>query len=48
MKILKRDSKPLRVYRSALMMTFQNISIDETIGNKATLNFVVSWYLKFM
>ena len=31
--------RPLQVYLCALIMTFQNISFNETIGNKATINF---------
>ena len=39
-------AKHLPAYLCALIMTFRSISFDETIGNKATLNFMVSWYLK--
>ena len=39
-------ANPLPAYLCALIMTFPSISFDEIIGNKATLNFVVSWYLK--
>ena len=41
-------AKPLPAYLCTLIMTFRSISFDETVGNKATLNFMVSWYLKLV